>query len=169
VVGKSTKFSMMRFSLKVASNNINNIGKPLDKDYANQVADYNRKTLGLNIIPADTLSRGNYPPWKQFQHEPITDSQHEKWKDDGDYCNGLARMHGRVWHRPDLVADTYWFSFDADNQAAIEFLCKSFRAALDKDYTSKEDLAQDFLVEFHADAPDRMHLSGYTKKPCRQK
>src|SRR5688500_15936631 len=112
---------MRGFSHKVASNNINNIGKPIDKDYANQIADYNRTTLGLNVIPVDTLSRGNYPAWKQFQHTPISDSQHEKWKDDDEYCKGLARMHGRVWHRPDLVADTYWFSFDADNQAAIEF------------------------------------------------
>jgi hypothetical protein len=34
-----------------------------------------------------------------------------------------------------------------------------------KRYKTLDELSEDFLVEFHADKPDRAHISGYTEKP----
>jgi hypothetical protein len=34
-----------------------------------------------------------------------------------------------------------------------------------KEYKTLDELSEDFLVEFHADKPDRAHISGYTEKP----
>jgi hypothetical protein len=143
--------------------------KSIDKDYANYMADYNRKTLGLNIIPADTQSRENYSKWQEWQHNPIPESQHENWKGMGAFCKGMARMHGRIWHRPDLVVETYWFSIDCDNQAGIDLLYKVFSVVINKEYNSIADLSQDFLIDFHADAHNKVHVSGYTKKPLLAK
>jgi hypothetical protein len=64
-----------------------------------------------------------------------------------------------------LVDDTYWFSIDCDNQAGIDLICKVFSATMDKEYKTLDDLSEDFLVEFHADQPNRAHISGYTEKP----
>jgi hypothetical protein len=143
----------------------NNTKKSIDKDYANFMADYNRNTLGVNVIPADTQSRDTFPSWRNWQHKPVPQSQHEEWKATGAFSKGMARIHGRIWHVPDLVDDTYWFSIDCDNQAAIDLICNVFSTAMDKEYKTIDELSEDFLVEFHADQPNRAHISGYTKKP----
>jgi hypothetical protein len=129
------------------------------------MADYNRNTLGVNAIPADTQSRDKFPSWANWEHVPIPQSQHEAWKTTGAFSKGMARIHGRIWHIPDLVDNTYWFSIDSDNQAAIDLICKVFSTAMDKDYKTIDELSEDFLVEFHAHQPNRAHVSGYTKKP----
>ena len=74
-------------------------------------------------------------------------------------------MHGRIWHRSDLVDDTYWFSIDCDNQAGISLICNVLSTTMDKEYKTIDELSEDFLVEFHADQPNKAHMSGYTKKP----
>jgi hypothetical protein len=143
--------------------------RPIPGDYANYMADYNRDILGINVIPADTQTRNEYPTWSNWQDKPIPQSQHEDWKTIGAFSKGMARIHGRIWHRPDLEHDTYWFSVDGDNQAAIDLICKVFSATMDKGYKTLDDLSDDFLVEFHADQPDRAHISGYTEKPLTAK
>jgi hypothetical protein len=77
----------------------------------------------------------------------------------------MGRRHGRIWHKSDLECDTYWFSIDCDNQAAIDLICNVFGTAMGKEYNTLDDVSEDFLVEFHADQPDRVHISGYTEKP----
>ena len=96
----------------------------MDKDYANYMADYNRNTFGVNVIPADTQSRVEYPSWKNWQDKPIPQSQHEEWKATGAFSKGMARIHGRIWHRSDLEHDTYLFSVDCDNQAGMDLTYK---------------------------------------------
>jgi hypothetical protein len=143
--------------------------RSIDKDYANYMADYNRDKLGINVIPADTQTRAEYPNWRNWQDKPISQSQHEEWKATGAFSIGMARIHGRIWHRSDLERDTYWFSVDCDNHAAIDLMLKVFSATMDKEYKTLDDLSDDFLVEFHADQPDRAHISGYTEKPLTAK
>jgi hypothetical protein len=111
------------------------------------VADYNRDKLGLNVIPADTQSREQYSSWLNWQNKPIPQSQHEEWKDTGAFTKGIARIHGRPWHRSDFKSDTYWFSIDCDNQAAIDLVCKVLGITMDKEYQTLDDLSDDFLVE----------------------
>jgi hypothetical protein len=133
------------------------------------MADYNRNTLGVNIIPADTQTRYEYPSWKYWQGRPIPRSQHEEWKASGAFSIGMARIHGRAWHRSNLEYDTYWFSVDCDNQAAIDVMLVVFSATMGKEYKTLDELSDDFLVELHADQPDRAHISGYTEKPLTAK
>jgi hypothetical protein len=141
----------------------------MDKDYANYTADYNRDTLGVNVIPADTQSRFEYPSWKNWQDKPIPQSQHDDWKTRGAFSQGMARIHGRAWHRSNLEYDAYWFSVDCDNQAAIDVMLVVFSATMGKEYKTLDELSDDFLAEFHADQPDRAHISGYTEKPLTAK
>jgi hypothetical protein len=77
----------------------------------------------------------------------------------------MARLHVKIWHKSDLEYDTYWFSIDDDNQAGIDLICKVLGVTMDKEYKNLDDLSEDFLVEFHADQPDRAHVPGYTEKP----
>jgi hypothetical protein len=139
--------------------------RSIDEDYANLMADYNRNILGINAIPVDTQSRVEYPNWKIWQDKPIPQSQHEQWKNTGAFSKGMARVHGRIWHRSDLECNTYWFSIDCDNQTGIHLSCKVLGATMGKEYETLDDLSEDFLVEFHVDQPDRAHISGYTEKP----
>ena len=77
----------------------NDTKRPIPEDYANYTADYNRDTLGVNVIPVDTQSRNQYPNWSNWQDKPIPQSQHEDWKASGAFSKGMARIHGRIWHR----------------------------------------------------------------------
>ena len=47
----------------------------------NNLADYLRYRLGVNVVPA----RNKIPKvkWERFQYEPVTEEEHTQWKADG--------------------------------------------------------------------------------------
>ena len=114
----------------------------LDKDYAkfvikttrptvkqekmvksiNDWADYWRDEVGVNVIPADTQNKKPLVAWKQYENHPVSDEQHNEWKANDMFSNGLAIIPGKVLHNS-AKKDLYLICVDLDNQKAIDEFC----------------------------------------------
>jgi P4 family phage/plasmid primase-like protien len=125
----------------------------------NAWADYWRYVIGVNVVPADTRNKVTGTRWAEFQRSPITEEQHEKWKADNAFCNGMAIILGRVWHNP-LRSEFHVNAVDGDNVVAVSEIC-----CYNGKQLSVQELANWTLVEQHKDAPDKMHVIVYSKKP----
>src|SRR5215213_1197467 len=94
----------------------NSTGLSID-DY-NGWADFWRYDIGVNVIPADTKNKSTYVKWSEWQNKAIPEEQHNKWKDENAFSNGIALILGRVWHNKEKVG-LYLNGIDADNLKAI--------------------------------------------------
>lgn len=88
-------------------------------EYYNIWADFWRYVIGVNIIPAKTKLKKTFTDWKKYQDSSIPEKQHNDWKNEGEFKDGMAVMAGKVWHRPDKIGQ-YFIIIDADTQIAIE-------------------------------------------------
>lgn len=78
-----------------------NEGRLPPLDNYNGWADYHRYQIGVNVIPADTKNKKPTVEWVQYQDNPISEWQHEKWKSENAFSRGMAVIAGKVWHRQD--------------------------------------------------------------------
>ena len=131
-------------------------------DY-NGWADFWRYEMGVNVIPADTMIKKTFINWKQYQDVPIPEDQHNSWKVQGKFKQGIAVIPGKVWHRPDKMGQ-FLVIIDADTNKAIEGLC-----TINGRTTSLEHMASKFLVEQHKDDPDKAHICFYSEIPFVKK
>ncbi|MGH9984454.1 MAG: bifunctional DNA primase/polymerase, partial [Nitrososphaeraceae archaeon] len=124
----------------------------------NQWSNYWRRYIGANVIPADCKNRKPKVEWKQYQDTPIPESQHELWKTQNLFDEGMAIICGKIWHRSDL--DNYHIiGFDADNAIAKqEFLSLNGNGKA----LTLEQFASKTLVEQHLDNRDKLHWYAYT-------
>src|SRR5215210_9196792 len=126
-------------------------------EWFNTWADFWRYVIGVNVIPADTRNKVTSIKWAEFQHKPISEEQHEKWKADNAYNNGMGIILGKVWHNP-LLGEIYANAVDGDNLPAVNEICN---------YKGKQISVQEFanwtVVEQQKDAPDKMHIVVYSK------
>jgi P4 family phage/plasmid primase-like protien len=148
--------------------NVNNpefIGSIDETTYYNTWADYWRYVVGVNVVPMNTRFKTAHRDldWKVFQHAPISEEQHEQWKSDKMFNDGMAIICGTVWHNPDKHG-LQLNAIDADNLPAINEIC-NYKG---KQFTV-QDLAAWTLVEQHDDAPHKMHIVVYSTKPFLKK
>lgn len=94
----------------------------------NEWVDYWREVLGMNVIPADTANKITNVRWKEWQDKPIPKEQHEKWKRENAFSKGMAIIVGKTWYKSDSK-DLKLVFIDADNQKAIDEICKIFKVA----------------------------------------
>ncbi len=134
----------------------------LDSNFFNTWADYWRYIIGVNVIPADGVNKRTYEQWKPFQHNPISEQQHEEWKANNEFRNGIAIIPGKVWHNP-ARTHLYLFALDIDNELGIKELLASVKAE------SLEQIAQKLLVEQHGNKKDRCHIYGYCSKELKKR
>jgi len=128
----------------------------------NEWADFWRKTVGVNVIPANSLSKTTYIKWKEdprgnWQVQPIPEWIHEEWKKTCAFKDGMAVICGKIHHNAEW-AGHYLCAIDLDNKKAIEVLAKNNLAGL----------AKETLVEAHAN-PNKAHIYFYTTKPMPKK
>ena len=126
-------------------------------DYFNAYADYWRYYVGLNVIPA--VGTAKVPikgcNWKKYQDNQISEEQHNEWKKNNAFRDGMAVIAGKVFHRKDL--NGYYFAgVDADNLLAItELLTRNGKTL------TTEEKAQKTLADQHNDK-ERIHFYVYT-------
>ena len=132
------------------------------KDLA-EWADFWRYIIGVNVIPANTKSKNVQIGWKGYQNNPITKLQHEIWKKQDAFANGLAMIPGRVWHKDDKNG-IYFISIDVDKEKGIKELC-----TINGKVISLHKMAEKFLVEQHKDNQNKAHISFYSSIPFPQK
>ena len=89
----------------------------LDQAEAIRHADFWRYEIGVNVIPA--VNKKAIVEWKKYQDYPISQEQHNEWKEQGKFTKGLAVMLGPVWHKSDL-SGYYLVGIDCDNRKAIK-------------------------------------------------
>lgn len=129
----------------------------------NESADFWRYDIGVNVIPADTKKKTTRISWSSYQNNPIPEWQHEEWKEQDAFLQGIAIIPGRIWHRQDKK-DLYFTFIDADKQNAIDELC----IRNDK-ITSLQEISKKFLVEQHKDNTEKAHIYFYSPIPFPQK
>ncbi|HZC20565.1 MAG TPA: bifunctional DNA primase/polymerase [Nitrososphaeraceae archaeon] len=142
--------------------NTSNVLPPSNDDY-NGWADFWHYKIGVNVIPADTKNKKPIVEWAQYQDNPISEWQHEKWKSENAFSRGIAVIAGKVWHRQDKK-DYHLIELDADKKEAITEICTR-----DGRTISLQDMAQRTLVEQHADCLDRAHFYFYSPIPFPKK
>jgi hypothetical protein len=132
-------------------------------EYYNIWADFWRYVIGVNIIPAKTKLKKTFTDWKKYQDSSIPEKQHNDWKNDGEFKDGMAVMAGKVWHRADKVGQ-YFIIIDADTEIAIEEIstrkCKTI---------TLDSMMLSFLVEQHKDNSQSTHLLLFTYSFCEQR
>ena len=113
--------------------------------------------------PADTKRKITFEPWSEWQKKPIPEVLHNEWKAKRAFNKGMAVILGKIWHRQDKIG-YYLIGVDADNRKAIEEICtrngKTIRL---------EEFANDTLVEWHKDNPDKAHVYFYSPRPFAKK
>jgi hypothetical protein len=128
----------------------------------NSWADYWRKVIGVNIIPANTRAKKTFTEWKQWQTKPIPDEVHEQWKKEGKFADGMAIILAKVWfgdHR-----NKYLIFVDCDNLRAIEEFCTRSGETV-----SLNKIAEKFIVEQHKDDRSKAHILFYSDIPFPKK
>jgi hypothetical protein len=131
----------------------------------NKWADHWRYNVGVNTIPMTTRNKTGCKgvSWIEFQKDPVSDFQHEQWKAERLYGNGIGAMLGKVWHNP-FKKELFLIGIDADNQKAIDEICT---------YKGKKlsilELAQWTLVEQHPDCLSKAHIYIYSHNPLPKK
>lgn len=148
--------------------NINNpefMGSVDETTYYNTWADYWRYVVGVNVVPMITRIKNAHRDldWRGFQHVPISEEQHEQWKTDRMFNDGMAIICGTVWHNPEK-RHLQLNAIDADNLPAVNEICN---------YKGKQFSVQALgnwtLVEQHEDAPDKTLIIVYSTKPFLKK
>ena len=129
----------------------------------NSWSDHWRYNIGVNIIPADTKNKTTSIKWSQYQNNPISESQHEKWKKEGAFSNGIAIIPGKVWHRSDRQG-LFFIFLDADKSNAINGLCTRNGRS-----TTLQEMSQKFIVEQHKDNLEKAHVYFYSPIPFPKK
>jgi len=121
----------------------------------NEWADFWRYQIGVNAIPADTRNKIPTENWKQYQSGPILEVQHNKWKQENAFKDGMAIIAGKVWHNA-AKKNLYLILVDLDNQKAIDEFCTRNGVM-----TPLSELAKSLIVEQHKDQPDKAHIIFY--------
>ena len=85
----------------------------------NDWADFWRKEIGANVIPANTRKKETYESWKEWQDNPGPEDLHNEWKTSGAFDNGIAIILGKVHHNRQKEG-LYLIGIDCDNAKAIE-------------------------------------------------
>src|SRR5918992_4773067 len=135
-----------------------------DPDTAiNESADYWRYDIGVNVIPSDTKNKTTNIQWSTYQASPVPEALYEQWKREGDFNKGIAIIPGGVWHKEDKL-NLYFVFIDADRQIAIDELCTRNGKRI-----TLPEMAQKFLVEQHADNPEKAHIYFYSPIPFPKK
>ena len=129
----------------------------------NDWADFWRYTIGINVIPADTKNKVTAIKWSQYQNSPISEVQHEQWKKEGAFSNGIAIIPGKVWHRSDKQG-LYFTFLDADKSNAINELCTMNGKSI-----TLQEMAEKFIVEQHKDNLEKAHVYFYSPIPFPKK
>lgn len=129
----------------------------------NAWADYWRYQIGVNVIPADTKNKKTWISWSPFQDNPIPPEQHDKWKRDNRFKDGMAIIPGKVWHNPDKKG-LYLAFIDLDNQKAIDEFCTKGGKT-----TTLDRLCEYMIVEYHKDNSTKAHIYCYTTHPITKK
>jgi len=135
----------------------------LNKASMNEVADFLRNELHVNVIPANPAKeKGSRLKWKRFQNECVSDEQHERWKAHGAFNNGIAVITGKTYHT-NLDYPTYYTAIDLDNELAIKEFCALFGVDV-----TLQKLAKYLLIEQRPDDPRRAHVYLFSKKPFKK-
>ena len=129
----------------------------------NEWADFWRYQVGGNLIPADTRNKRPVVEWKQYQNDPVPEEQHQQWKRENAFKDGMAIIAGKVWHNA-AKKNLYVILVDLDNQKAIDEFCTRNGVI-----TPLSELAKSVIVEQHKDQPDKAHIIFYATHPFPKK
>lgn len=136
----------------------------MDLNNVNEWADFWRYQIGVNVIPAVTRNKRPIVEWKQYQNVPITEDQHNGWKEQDKFKDRMALL-GKVWHN-DAKKNLYLILVDLDNQKAIEEFC-TYKGVS----TPLQEIAKgpNLIVEQHNDEPHKAHVLFYASHPFPKK
>lgn len=140
------------------------IKRPSSTDF-NEAADYWRYVVNANVIPADSRGKTTFITWAKsgYQDNPISEEQHNEWKQTNAFANGMAVITGLI--RMGEHEGLYLNCVDCDNRLAID----SFYLIDGNKPASLQHIANVFLVEQHRDSENKCHIFFYSTIPITAK
>nr|MDQ6864693.1 hypothetical protein [Thermoproteota archaeon] len=124
----------------------------------NAEVDLRRYEQGYNTIPANSVAKKTWIEWKNgpinYQCNPISKEQHDKWKSENTFKNGYAVIAGQLWHGGN--ADLYGIWLDFDNFEAVKKYFGSWDKVL--------ELAKTRRIEWHQE-PAKLHYPLKIRRP----
>ena len=81
----------------ISYNDLKADSQGVSKTDLNVGADFWHYEIGANVIPANSKSKSTIIKWSIFQDNPIPNNQHEEWKNNGSFHNGIAVITGRLY------------------------------------------------------------------------
>ncbi len=128
----------------------------------NLEVDLRRYEQGWNAIPANSVIKKTWIEWKNgpinFQCNPISKEQHDKWKSENAFKDGYAVICGQLWHGGN--ADLYGIWLDFDNWEAVIRYFGSWEKVL--------ELAKTRRIEWHQ-KNYKLHYPLYTRRPIKNR
>lgn len=119
--------------------------------------------IGVNIIPADSVSKTPKVKWTEWQDKPIPSEEYERWKSSGAFNDGCAIYMGLIWRGEH--EGKYLVCIDIDNKKGIKVVLSKFG----KSYTIVK-LSEKTIVEQHLDAKDKKaHIYFIVDSPLSKK
>jgi hypothetical protein len=128
----------------------------------NESADFWRVEIGVNVFPTIFRTKKTYVEWSEFEEKPVSEEQHDKWKEDGSFEKGIAVMAGKIWRGK--YKGKYLACLDIDNKKGIEEFLSYFG-----EVGTKEKLAAKTIVEWHRDNPNKVHIYFIVENPLTKK
>jgi P4 family phage/plasmid primase-like protien len=139
----------------------------------NEWADFWRNQSGVNVIPATNLhdnpelckkpfwtdsdGNQNWIAWSKYQTEPISQEEHDDWKNNNAFKDGMAIICGKVFHNKEF--EGFWLNaIDCDDKSGVDAICLH----------DIEKTAQGTLVEQHANK-NKCHVLCYSKEPLKNR
>ena len=141
---------------------------------SNEWADFWRNDIGVNVIPAtnkhdnpdlqkkpfwtDDNNNPHWIKWKQdgYQTKPISEKQHDEWKKNNAFKDGMAIICGQVWRGKQRGL---WINgIDCDNKLGLDEVSNN----------DIKKMSQYTLVEQHGNK-NKCHVLYYTNEPILSK
>lgn len=126
------------------------------------VIDYWFYIIGVNVIPINSRRKIPLVAWIEYQDQPISKEQFEKWKNNGDFDNGVAIIAGKIWRG--AYKGKYLTCIDIDNKKGLEVFLSKFGKM-----TTINKIAEKTVVEQHLDNTDKAHIYFIVEKPLTKK
>ncbi len=128
----------------------------------NDWADFWRNEIGVNVFPIEFRKKKTYVKWSEFEEKQVPEDQHNKWKEDESFNNGIAIMAGKIWRGK--YKEKYLACIDIDNKKGIEQFLSHFGKV-----DTIEKLGEKTIVEWHKDNPNKVHIYFIVEKPLTKK
>ena len=116
-----------------------------------ECADFWRYKIGVDPMPVNTRERNKFVRWSPYVGRSISEGQHNEWKRNGNYEDGIAIFPGPI--QRGIFVGNYLVAIDIDTKKGMDEFCKH-----NGKVNTLTKWASKTIVEQHVDDLDKAHI-----------